>query len=71
MAGSDERTFTMDVEVPSDVKSDPVKLRKFLKDMAKDLAHNENVDVTQDPAGGGGANTVRVTMRVRPCGARA
>jgi hypothetical protein len=71
MADPNERTFTLDVEVPPDVKSDPVKLRKFLRDMAKDLAHNEDVEVTEDPAGGGGANTVRVTMRVRPCGPRA
>jgi len=70
MAGPNERSYKLVVEVPPDVKSDPAKLRKFLRDMAKDLAHNEDVEVTEDPTGGGGANTVSVTLMVRPCGAR-
>lgn len=70
MPGPNERTYKLTVQVPPDVKKDQAKLRKFLKDMAKDLAHNDDVEVTEDPAAGGGENTVSVTMMVRPCGAR-
>ena len=69
MAAGD-RTFKLNVEVPPDVKADKDKLKKFLKDMAKDLAHNDDVTITEDPAGGGDPNSVNVTMMVRPCGAR-
>jgi hypothetical protein len=67
MAG-ESRNVRLSVEVPDDVRSDPKKLEKWLKDLAKDLKDADGVDIA--PTGSAGANTVNVTMNIRPCGTR-
>jgi hypothetical protein len=67
----DEEEFRLSVEVPKDVRDDPERLRRWLDRMSHNLLNADEIDVSQRAdADAGGADSVSVTMRVRPCGGR-
>jgi hypothetical protein len=68
----DEEEFHLVVEVPGDVRHDPIQLREWLEAMAVDLANSESVDIeeSRDQAGASDTDWVQVTLLVRPCGGR-
>jgi hypothetical protein len=70
----DEEEFRLSVEVPENVRGDPQLLREWLARMSHNLLHADEIHVTQRPetagADAGGADSVSVTMLVRPCGGR-
>ena len=72
MPGSNEpiEQFQLTVRVPPGVRNNPEALKAFLRAMANKLAHNDAVDIAEAPPAGDDANSVSITMMVKPCGAR-
>lgn len=69
----DEEEFHLVVEVPGNVRHDPIQLREWLEGMAVDLANSESVDIeaSRDQTGASDdTDWVQVKMLVRPCGGR-
>lgn len=68
----DEEEFHLKVEVPDSVRTDPTQLREWLTTMAVELMNSEAVDIEEHPDAedAAGADWVKVTMWVRPCGGR-
>ena len=67
----DQEEFRLSVEVPEEVRGDATLLREWLERMSHHLLHAREIQVSERPgAADPDADSVSVTMTVRPCGAR-
>lgn len=68
----DEEDFQLAIEVPKDIRHDPVLLREWLNNLSEDLLNAEEIRFDPDPdeVDLGTTESVKVMLSVRPCGGR-
>lgn len=68
----DEEDFQLSIEVPKNIRHDPVLLREWLNDLSEDLLNAEEITFAPDPdeVDLGTTEAVKVMLSVRPCGGR-